>query len=108
MELHPGVFVSSIATDEWEPDADPAGETHWLCRDGDVQAGLWRFTKGPQPVRWTLPDRETILVLEGAVTIEIADGPTLELTVGDMDSMPKGAQTTWHITTPYKEFWVIS
>jgi uncharacterized cupin superfamily protein len=54
---------------------------------------------------WTLPERETILVLEGTARIEIAGGPTLELLVGDMASLPKGATTTWHLTVPYKELW---
>ncbi len=45
-----------------------------------------------------LPARETIVVLEGSVQIEIENGPTLDLSVGDMASMPKGAVTTWHPT----------
>lgn len=39
--------------------------------------------------------------------IELAGGPTLDLKVGDIASMPKGAETTWHLTLPFKEFWVI-
>jgi len=54
-----------------------------------------------------VPAREVILVLEGAATIEIDDGPTLELKVGDIASMPEGAVTTWHLTPGFKELWVI-
>jgi mannose-6-phosphate isomerase-like protein (cupin superfamily) len=43
-----------------------------------------------------LPARETIVVLQGTVRIEIDDGPTLDLTAGDVASMPKGATTYWH------------
>ena len=46
-----------------------------------------------------------MLVLEGAVRIEIHGGPTLELKVGDMASLPKGAVTTWHMTLPFREIW---
>jgi uncharacterized cupin superfamily protein len=42
------------------------------------------------------------------VTIEIADGPTLKLKPGDLASLPAGLQTTWHITPPFKELWVLA
>ncbi|MGZ6213650.1 MAG: cupin domain-containing protein [Candidatus Limnocylindria bacterium] len=109
MEIGPGVFVSSVDPVEWVPDDDPAGEMHELCYTPEVWAGLSRFPADwTQPVRWTLDHRETILVLEGAARIEIAGGPTLELKVGDMASIPKGTVTTWHLTVPFKEFWAIT
>ncbi|HEX4186569.1 MAG TPA: cupin domain-containing protein [Solirubrobacteraceae bacterium] len=46
-------------------------------------------------------------MLEGEARIEIAGGATLELRAGDIASLPAGAQTTWHLTTPFKEFWTI-
>jgi uncharacterized cupin superfamily protein len=55
-----------------------------------------------------LPGRETLLILEGAARIEIEEGPVLELTAGDIASLPAGARTTWHLTTPFREFWVIT
>ena len=110
MELEPGVFVSSIATDEWEDDPEVGGRVHVLhAGDDGADAGMSLFEEVPaEPVTWTLPERETIHVLEGAVRIEIAGGVTLELSAGDIASMPKGADTTWHLTrVPYKELWVI-
>jgi uncharacterized cupin superfamily protein len=79
-----------------------------LCDGYGIQSGLSRFTEAAQPVRWTLPGRETLLVLEGTARIEIDDGPVLELTAGDIASLPAGARTTWYLTTPFKEFWVIT
>ena len=109
MESAPGVFVSSTATDEWEPDPEVGGDVHVLCTDVGVEAGMSRFgTPLPEPIRYSPPGRETILVLEGAARIEIEDGPTLELTAGSIASIPAGAKTTWHVTTPFKEFWVIA
>jgi uncharacterized cupin superfamily protein len=107
MEIVPGVFVSDDA-DRWEPDDDPPGEVRVLC-DNDLQAGLWRSVPGvtPEPVRWTLPSREVILVLEGAARIEIEGGPTLDLAVGDSASLPAGAVTTWHLDPGFKELWVL-
>lgn len=109
MELHPGVFVSDVATEEWEPDPDvPGTEMHILVDSGGVQAGLTRITKGDAPLPWTPPVRELILVLEGAVRIEIANGPTLELEVGGVASLPAGVETTWQVTRPFKELWVLA
>ena len=77
MEVHPGIHVSSIGTGDWEPDLEVGGEM--MCfrrRYDDAFAGLSRFVdvdiaRGP----WTMPARETILILEAA-SIEIEGGPT--------------------------------
>lgn len=106
MELHPGVFASDVETEEWEPDPDVPGTI--LVDTGGVQAGLTRITKGDAPLPWTPPVRETILVLEGAVRIEFANGPTLELEVGGLAPLPAGVETTWHVTRPFKELWVLA
>ena len=105
MEVHPGVFVSSTATDDWEPDPEVGGEMHILVREEGAFAGMNRYREHPNGVAWMLPERETLLILEGSVRIEVADGPTLELRVGDMASLPKGAVTTWHVTAPFREMW---
>ena len=108
MDPQRGVYVSSLATNDWQPDPEVGGEMHVLCSGAGVEAGLSRFTDPAQMINpWTLPARETLLVIEGAATIEIAGGPTLELAAGDMASLPKGARTTWHLTTPFREFWVL-
>lgn len=110
MELQPGVHVSTITTDEWVTDPEVGGRMHVLHEGEDgADAGLSLFEEVPaEPVRWTLPERETIHVLEGAVRIEITGGVALELKAGDIASMPKGAETTWFLTqVPYKELWVI-
>ncbi len=105
MEVHPGVFVSNVSTNEWQPDPEVGGEVHVLVEDETAYAGMSRFMGIADPQPWTLPERETMLVLEGTARIEIQGGPTLELSVGDMASLPKGAVTTWHLTTPFREMW---
>jgi len=45
-QLAPGVFVSDLSTDEWEPDTEPPGEVPFLCSDVEVNAGLWRSVLG--------------------------------------------------------------
>jgi uncharacterized cupin superfamily protein len=42
------------------------------------------------------------------VRIEIAGGDTLDLRVGDMFSLPPGIATTWHVTAPFEEMWVLA
>jgi uncharacterized cupin superfamily protein len=106
---HPGVFVSTTSAGDWESDPDvPGSQMHELVHGDGVWAGLTRFTNVDGPVAWTPERREVALVLEGSVRIEFAHGDTLELTVGDLFSLPPGVETTWHITTPFKEMWVLA
>ena len=105
MEPFPGVFVSNVATSAWQPDPEVGGDLHVLVEDERAYAGMSRFTDRSVVGPWTLPEREVILVLEGAARITIDGGPTLSLGVGDIASLPKGAVTTWELTLPYKEIW---
>jgi uncharacterized cupin superfamily protein len=107
MEPHPGVFVSKVSTTEWQPDPEvPGSEFHELVSDGNVSAGLTSFASVDGPAEWTPPQRETVHILEGSVRIEIAGGASLELEAGDIASFPAGLEMVWHITPPFKEFWV--
>jgi ethanolamine utilization protein EutQ (cupin superfamily) len=110
VELDGDVFVSSVSTEDFEADPDVVGtEMHVLYEGVGLAAGLSRAVagSGAGPIVWTLPSREVVLILEGAARIEIKDGPTLDLKVGDVASIPAGAETTWHLTRPFKEFWVL-
>jgi uncharacterized cupin superfamily protein len=103
------VFVSKASTGEWEPDPDvPGSEMHELVHLDGVWAGLTRFTRSDGAVPWTPEQREVALILEGSVRIEIAGGDTLELEEGDLFSLPPGVETTWHVSTPFKEMWVLA
>jgi quercetin dioxygenase-like cupin family protein len=105
MEIHPGVYVSNIATRDWKFDAEVNGEAHVLVEEATAYAGMERYLEPIAPLTWTLPEREVVLILEGAARIEIEGGPTLELEVGDMASIPRGAVTRWDLSTPFKEIW---
>jgi hypothetical protein len=108
VEVHPGVVVSSVPDEAWEPDPDVGGEMNVLYRGDGIEAGMSKFTRPVEPIRWTMPAKETFYVLEGSARIEIAGGPTLEVTAGDMATIPAGAETTWHLTTPFQDFYVLS
>jgi mannose-6-phosphate isomerase-like protein (cupin superfamily) len=104
MEIDPGVFVSNVATDDWQFDAETGGEFHVLYEGEDGYAGMSRFVDKAD-VRLTIAARETFIVLEGAARIDIEGGATLDLKPGDMVSIPEGADTHWRLTLPYKEMW---
>ena len=79
MELHPGVFVSSVLTDDWQPDPEVGGEAvHVLVEEETAYCGMSRFMTGASA--WstrTPPERdETVIVLEGAARIQIEGGPS--------------------------------
>jgi uncharacterized cupin superfamily protein len=103
-----GVYVSRLSTTDWEPDPDVPGLMHVLCSTGGVEAGLTRIDQVDGPITYAPPAREVLLILEGRARIEMADAPTLDLGPGDMASLPKGATTTWFLTTPFREFWVLA
>jgi uncharacterized cupin superfamily protein len=105
-EVHPGVFVSNVRPDVWEPDPEVGGEWHVLYDGDDSYVGMTRYETDPGRIDWTPPVRESIVVLEGTARIEIDGGPTLEVGVGDMLALPGGTVTTWHVTVPYKELWI--
>ncbi len=110
-DLGGGVYVSRVDTDEFDADEEVGGFTHTLFEDGEAAtAGLWKpgSDVGDWPKTGELPARETIVVLSGSVRIEIEGGPKLDLRVGDMASMPKGAVTTWHPSADFEEIWFYS
>jgi uncharacterized cupin superfamily protein len=109
MEPFPGVFVRQAATDAWEPDPEvPGSEMGELVHADGVHAGVTRFTSVDGPVPWTPEQREVAMVLEGSVRIEISGQGELDLGPGDLFSLPPGVPTTWHVTTPFKEMWVLA
>lgn len=105
MDVTSEVFVSRIATDEWIPDPETGGEMHVLFEGDGAYVGMSRFQDVAVVGPLTLPARESFLILEGAARVEVAGGPSLELKVGDMASIPQGAVVTWHLTLPFKEVW---
>jgi uncharacterized protein len=108
---------STVSPTQFEPfpldgvlEGDPDGRVHWLRTSGSgeatLQAGI--FEGQPSRFRYTFETDETILVIEGQVTIELDEGESVALESGDIASFPRGAQATWNITQPLREFFVLS
>jgi len=57
-EPQPGVYVTSLSTDDWEPDPDFGGLMHILCETPPAWAGFTRYDTAPAPVHWTPPQQE--------------------------------------------------
>ena len=109
MEPHPGVFVTSATTEDWGPDPEvPGSEMHELVHADGVWAGLTRFTEVDGSAPWTPERREVVFVIEGSARIELEDGASFEVGPGDLFSLPPGVATTWHISVPFKEVWVLA
>ena len=106
---YPGVFVAKAEADAWEPDPEvPGSVMHELVDADGVHAGFTRFSDVDGPVPWTPERREVAIVLEGSVRIDVEGHGTLDLGPGDLFSLPPGVPTTWHITAPFKEMWVLA
>ena len=69
MEVHPGVFVSRTDTQDWRFDPEVGGEMHVLVEAEGGYAGMSRFVTDLGPEAWMLPEREVLIVLEGAAHI---------------------------------------
>jgi len=100
---------------EYQPmfiDGAPVGEDHVLRAAGsqgnEHEASLWR-TDAPARYDYVFPGDESFYVLEGSVVIDlVATGERVELKAGDIASFPKGTQSVWNFSEPFKKFTVIS
>ena len=83
-----------------------------LFDEGDEsKVGLWRSESGGPlgPADAVeLPARETIVVLEGSVRIGVDGTTDLDLSSGDMASMPKGSSIVWDAGPGCKVLWIYS
>jgi uncharacterized cupin superfamily protein len=92
----------ALELEDWplEPDqivdGDPqvSGRVLDTSADGKVERGVWQHTAGVS--RDTESD-EVFVVLTGRATIEVEDGPTLEVGPGDVGLLHAGDRTTWTV-----------
>jgi uncharacterized cupin superfamily protein len=62
--------------------------------EGRIVRGVWEIDEG---VVTDTEEDEVFVVIRGRATIEVEDGPTLEVSAGDVCVLAKGARTTWTI-----------
>ena len=79
--------------------------TLWSSDDGRIVRGVWQITEG------TVTDVEAdelFVVVSGRATVEVDDGPTLELAPGVMGVLAEGAHTTWTVHEPLRKVFQIT
>ncbi len=79
----------------------------WL---DDAQTGLMVGVWASSPMTGKMgpwSTNEVMLLLEGAVTIDHADGSQLDVVAGEAFYIPKGTQCSWRQTGDLKKFFVI-
>jgi uncharacterized cupin superfamily protein len=79
--------------------------TLWASQDGRVLRGVWQITEGTVT---DVEEDELFVVVEGRATIEVEDGPTLEVGPGDMGVLARGAHTRWTIHEPLRKVFQIT
>ena len=107
------VRASALADTDLEvDDLDPATvvsgdpEVRVLAlHDSDALAvGVWQHSTG---VSTDVEADEIFVVLSGRATVEVADGPTLEIGAGDVGLLPAGARTTWTVHETLRKVYVV-
>ena len=102
IERSESIDPMALDLEDWplEPDqivdGDPqvSGRVLDTSADGKVERGVWQHTAGVS--RDTESD-ELFVVLSGRATIEVEDGPTLEVGPGDVGLLHAGDRTTWTV-----------
>jgi uncharacterized cupin superfamily protein len=107
------VRASALADSDLQADAldpaqvvsgDPQVRVLPLHDSDDLAIGVWQHSTG---VSTDVEADEVFVVLSGSATVEVADGPTLELGPGDVGLLPAGARTTWTIHETLRKIYVV-
>lgn len=77
----------------------------WSSADGRTLRGVWRITEG---VVRDVEEDELFVVVGGRATIEVEDGPTLEVGPGDLGILRRGERTTWIVHEPLRKVFQIT
>ncbi|MFE0629542.1 cupin domain-containing protein [Streptomyces sp. NPDC058864] len=94
--LDPGQIVSGSP--------EVTGKVLWQSPDGTRTRGIWQITPGV--VTDTEAD-EMFVVVTGRATVEVEDGPTLELGPGDVCVLHEGDRTTWTVHETLRKAYAI-
>lgn len=83
---------------------DPVVRVLPLHDSDDLAVGVWQHSTG---VSTDVEADEVFVVLSGRATIEVVDGPTLEVGPGDVGLLPSGARTTWTVHETLRKIYVV-
>jgi uncharacterized cupin superfamily protein len=106
-------YVVHASTQELTPDplaaeqvvsGNPQVSAYELLDTEALAVGIWQHTAG---VSTDVEVDEIFVVLAGRATIEVADGPTLEVGPGDVGVLEAGAETTWTVHEDLRKIYII-
>ena len=99
---------SDLEADDLDPAQVVAGDPQVRVlplHDSDALAvGIWQHSTG---VSTDVEADEVFIVLSGRATVEVVDGPTLEIGPGDVGLLPAGARTTWTVHEALRKVYVV-
>ena len=72
--------------------------------DSPLEVGVWQHSVGTSR---DVEADEVFVVLSGRATIEVADGPTLEVGPGDIGILSSGAETVWTVHETLRKVYVL-
>ncbi len=108
-------FAVHATVDRESAEPFEVGTVQWVRRPGEgsrdvLSAGYWFVApeETPGPMVITGHADETIHILQGHVTVEVLDGPALDLRAGSSASLNRGTVATWTVHAPTVEFFVYS
>ncbi|GAA2745721.1 cupin domain-containing protein [Kitasatospora cinereorecta] len=85
-------------------DPEVTGKVVWESEDGRRLRGIWQITPGV--VTDTEAD-ELFVVVSGRATVEVENGPTLEVGPGDLAVLRAGDRTTWTVHETLRKVYAI-
>lgn len=83
---------------------DPEVRVLPLHEAADLEVGVWQHGAG---VSRDVEADEVFVVLSGRATVEVEDGPVLEVGPGDVGLLAAGSRTTWTVHEPLRKVYVI-
>ncbi len=96
---------------DWEPiepakseRGQPRVATAGIAAVPGLEVGVWAHTAG---VSTDVEADEVFVVLAGRATIDVEEGPTLEVGPGDVGVLPPGARTRWTVHEELRKVYVI-
>jgi uncharacterized cupin superfamily protein len=98
--------------DDWGPRAGadsgaPVMSGRIFYEGNGVQVGVWECTPGGWAIE-NRPDHETVQILSGRARLTDADGSSVELSAGDVLTLPKGWSGRWDILETVRKLYVIA
>jgi len=99
---------SALELDPLDPaqvvSGDPQVRVLSLHDADDLAIGVWQHGVG---VSTDVEADEVFVVLAGSATIEVDDGPVLQVGPGDVGLLPAGARTTWTVHETLRKIYVV-